>query len=107
MSAGPTFPGAAASVVRLKGVQVRLEAKDAAVALVASPVEVEPGEYLHVSDPGRMKVQQLLHPKPLAVFALRTGRAGGRARVSEPALAGSLLPAGAELTLQVSLLSSR
>lgn len=49
-------------VVTLKGVQVGFEAQGAGVGQVGGAVQVQAREDLHVSDPGSVELQQVLHP---------------------------------------------
>lgn len=49
-------------VVALKGVQVGFESQGAGVSQVGGAVQVQAREDLHVSDPGCVELQQVLHP---------------------------------------------
>ena len=57
-------------VVTLKGVQVGFEAQGAGVGEVGGSVEVQSRQDLHISDSGRMELQQVLNPRRLVLGAL-------------------------------------
>lgn len=49
-------------VLALEGVQAGFEAQGVDVGQVGGAVQVQARQDLHVSDPGRVELQQLLHP---------------------------------------------
>lgn len=61
-------------VVTLEGVQVGFEAQGADVGEVGRPVEVQARQDLHVSDSGRMKLQQVFDPLRLILGILQRHR---------------------------------
>lgn len=49
-------------VVAVEGVHVGLEAEGAGVGQVGGAIQVQARQDLHVSDPGGVELQQVLHP---------------------------------------------
>lgn len=61
-------------VVALERVQAGFEAQGAGVGQVGGAVQVQARQDLHVSHPGRVALQQLLHPLGLVLSALDANR---------------------------------
>lgn len=70
----PSVPASQRLVVALEGVQAGLQAQGVAVGQVGGAEQVQARQQLHVPDPGRVQLQQLLHPLGLVLSALDTNR---------------------------------
>lgn len=101
MAASTSCCASCCLVVALEGAQAGFQAQGAGVAQVGGAEQVQARHDLHVSHPGRVALQQLLHPLGLVLGALRGGQRrepGGAGGARRPLLDG--------LTLQASLLSA-